>query len=126
VLDASEAVAFLPSLDLERSERFFSGVLDLPLVSRSSFACVFAVGGATLRVTKVDDLRPQPFTVFGWTVADLRSTLRELRGRGTEPLRYDGMAQDDDGVWTTPGQDLVAWFHDPDSNVLSLTQLATQ
>ena len=53
MLETSAAVAFLPSGDLERSERFFSGVLNLALVERSPFASVFTVGGATLRVTRV-------------------------------------------------------------------------
>jgi catechol 2,3-dioxygenase-like lactoylglutathione lyase family enzyme len=124
VLETSEAVAFLPSEDLQRSERFFRSVLDLPLVSRSPYASVFKVGGATLRVTKVDGLRPQPFTVFGWLVPDLRAAIGELRDRGTAMLRYEGLDQDDQGVWTTPNGDLVAWFQDPDANVLSLTQVA--
>lgn len=124
MLNASEAVAFLPSEDLERSEQFFQGVLGLPLVSRSPYATVFMVAGAILRVTKVDDLRPQPFTVFGWQVLDLRSTIEGLRERGVIMLRYEGLEQDDHGIWTTPNGDLVGWFHDPDVNVLSLTQLA--
>ena len=125
MLEASEAVAFLPSQDLDRSEQFFREVLDLPLVSQSSFAYVFRCGGTTLRVTKVDDLRPQPFTVFGWLVTDLRAAVARLRERGTGFLRYEGLEQDDHDVWTTPNGDLVAWFHDPDSNVLSLTELAS-
>ena len=124
MLETSEAVAFLPTEDLDRAELFFHGVLNLELMSRSPYATVFQVGGATLRVTKVDGLRPQPFTVFGWLVADLRTVIRELRGKETDMLRYEGLAQDDDGIWTTPNGDLVAWFHDPDANVLSLTQLA--
>ena len=124
MLETSEAVAFLPTEDLDRAELFFHGVLNLELMSRSPYATVFQVGGATLRVTKVDGLRPQPFTVFGWLVADLRTVIRELRGKETDMLRYEGLTQDDDGVWTTPNGDLVAWFHDPDANVLSLTQLA--
>ena len=123
MLESAEAVAFLPSQDLERSERFFAGVLGLEVVSRSAFATVVRVAGATLRVTKVDELRPQPFTVFGWIVPDVRAVARDLRAQGIDLLRYDGMGQDDDGIWTTPGGDLVAWFHDPDANVLSLTQL---
>ena len=125
MLETAEPVAFLPSEDLERSERFFQGVLHLPLVSRSPFASVFQIGAVTLRVTKVDALRPQHFTVFGWLVDDLRSVVRELRDEGRGVLRYEALDQDDDGVWCTPGGDLVAWFHDPDSNVLSLTQLST-
>ena len=75
MLETSAAVAFLPSGDLERSERFFRGVLNLALVSRSPFAAVFTVGGGTLRVTRVEALRPQPFTVFGWLVTDLRAPI---------------------------------------------------
>jgi catechol 2,3-dioxygenase-like lactoylglutathione lyase family enzyme len=123
VLQGSEPVAFLPSTDLDRSERFFRDDLGLELIDRSPFACLFRVGPATLRVTTVDDLRPQPFTVFGWLVTDLRGTLPSLRSRGIRTLRYDGMGQDDDDIWTTPGGDRVAWFQDPDANVLSLTEL---
>jgi catechol 2,3-dioxygenase-like lactoylglutathione lyase family enzyme len=125
VLEASLAVVFLPSQDLVRSERFFADVLDLPLVSRSSFAYVFRCGATTLRVTKVDGLRPQPFTVFGWQVADLRVVMAQLRQRGVDFLRYPGLDQDEQDAWTTPNGDLVAWFQDPDLNVLSLTELAT-
>ena len=81
------------------------------------------MGGGTLRITKVDTLRPQPFTVFGWLVTDVRAVIRQLRDREIAMIRYDGMNQDDDGVWTTPNGDLIAWFNDPDANVLSLTQL---
>ena len=45
-----------------------------------------------------------------------------LTARGVEFTRYDGMEQDDLGVWSAPGGDQVAWFHDPDGNTLSLTQ----
>ena len=58
MLETSEAVAFLPSEDLERSERFFQGVLNLELVSRSPFASVFKVGAGTLRVTRVEAFDP--------------------------------------------------------------------
>ena len=75
------------------------------------------------RVTKVDGLGRQPFTVFGWLVADLRSAVED-RDRGTDFLPYEGLDQDDQDVWTTPNGDLVAWFQDPDFNVLSLTELA--
>ena len=123
MLEASQAVAFLPSQDLARSEQFFRDVLGLPLVTQSSFAYVFICGGTTLRVTKVDDFRPQSFTVFGWLVGDLRLAAAELRERGAHFLRYEGLGQDEQDVWTTPNGDLVAWFRDPDANVLSLTQL---
>jgi len=123
MLESAHAVAFVPSENLERSEQFFTGVLGLMPVSRSPFALVFECGGATLRVTKVDGLRPQPFTVFGWLVSDIESTVNVFRDSGALFVRYDGFDQDDHDVWTTPNGDKVAWFHDPDGNVLSLTQL---
>ena len=124
MLGTSQPVAFLPSGDLGRSERFFHGVLGLPVVSRSDFALVLGCAGTTLRVTRVDELRPQPFTVFGWLVADLRSVIERLGDAGIAMVRYDGLDQDGIDVWTTPNGDQVAWFHDPDGNVLSVTQLA--
>ncbi len=64
-----------------------------------------------------------PFTVFGWEVATIHETIADLAGRGVELVRYEGMDQDAAGVWTAPGGAQVAWFRDPDGNVLSLTQL---
>lgn len=61
--------------------------------------------------------------MFGWLVPDLRAVIRDPRDREIELLHYEGLGQDDDGIWTTPSGDLVTWFQDPDSNVLSLTQL---
>jgi catechol 2,3-dioxygenase-like lactoylglutathione lyase family enzyme len=121
MLSSAEPVAFLPSTDLERSRTFFES-LGLAVLDVSPFACVVRTGPVTLRITRVEALRPQPFTVFGWRVLDIRAAIAGLAGRGVEFVQYEGVEQDADGVWTTPGGDLVAWFHDPDGNTLSLTR----
>jgi hypothetical protein len=77
-----------------------------------------------IRVTKVDELSPRPYTVLGFEVSDIRQAVARLAARGVEFLRFDGMAQDRDAIWTTPAGDMVAWFADPDRNTLSLTQFA--
>jgi hypothetical protein len=82
---------------------------------------VLDAGGTTVRVTLVQELQPQPFTILGWLVDDIESTARALADAGIEPLRYDGMEQDPAGVWTAPGGARVLWFNDPDGNTLSLT-----
>jgi hypothetical protein len=64
------------------------------------------------------------YTVLGWRVDDIRRVSSELRARGVSFTRYDGMGQDENAVWTTPGGDKVAWFTDPAGNTLSLTQFA--
>jgi catechol 2,3-dioxygenase-like lactoylglutathione lyase family enzyme len=121
MLDKAHLMAFVPSTDLDRSREFYAGALGLELVETTPFACVLRSGGTTLRVTRVEELRPQPFTVLGWEVPDLRAALAALP---VPVLRFPGLGQDDDGVWTTPGGDRIAWFADPDGNTLSLTQFA--
>jgi catechol 2,3-dioxygenase-like lactoylglutathione lyase family enzyme len=122
MLEAARAMAFVPATDLGRARDFYEGVLGLEVLDVSGFACVFRVGGATLRVALVEQLSPQPFTVFGWAVGAISETMAGLAARGVEFLRYEGMDQDPTGVWTTPGGDRIAWFRDPDGNVLSLTE----
>jgi catechol 2,3-dioxygenase-like lactoylglutathione lyase family enzyme len=122
MLASASPVAFLPSTDLDRSRRFFADRLGLSVEEVTPFACVVRVGTMMLRVTKVEELRTQPFTVFGWEVPDIHAVVAALRSAGITCVRYDGLDQDAAGVWTTPGGDRIAWFRDPDGNTLSLTQ----
>jgi catechol 2,3-dioxygenase-like lactoylglutathione lyase family enzyme len=123
MLESALPVALVPSTDLSRARDFYAGALGLPVQDVSSFACVFRAGPIRLRVTKVDELTPQPFTVFGWEVTAIHETIAGLAGRGVRFVRYEGMDQDPAGVWTAPAGAQVAWFRDPDGNLLSLTQL---
>lgn len=122
MLGSSPVIAFVSATDLDRSSDFFGGTLGLEVVEISPFACVLQGNGTSIRVTKTDELKPQPFTVLGWAVVDISQTVTDLTGRGVRFVRYPGMDQDHLGIWTTPGGDQVAWFTDPDGNVLSLTQ----
>jgi catechol 2,3-dioxygenase-like lactoylglutathione lyase family enzyme len=122
MLDSVPVMAFVPSTGLDRSRRFYEGTLGLEVEEVTPFACVMRAGGTMLRITKAGELRPQPFTILGWAVPDIRQAVRGLAARGVEFTRYQGMGQDGDGIWTAPGGDLIAWFTDPDGNTLSLTQ----
>jgi predicted enzyme related to lactoylglutathione lyase len=75
-----------------------------------------------LRVTLVDRVKAAPYTVLGWRVVDIVVTIRALREAGVVFKHYEGMTEDEDGVWIAPGGSRVAWFADPDGNVLSLQQ----
>jgi len=125
MLDRSDLVAFVSTTDLERARQFYEGVLNLRVVDANPFALVVDAHGTSLRITQVDELHPQPFTVLGWQVDDMVGTIDALCEHGVRFTIYDGMPQDELGIWTTPDGSLVAWFTDPDGNTLSLTQSAT-
>ena len=122
MLQSSAVIAFVATTDLARGREFYEGTLGLHVVEQSDFACVIDANGTMLRLAAAASVATPGYTVLGWNVADIAGTVTNLTGRGVIFNRYDGMNQDDSGVWTTPGGDKVAWFTDPDGNVLSLTQ----
>ena len=70
-------------------------------------------------MTTAREVVAAPYTVLGWRVPDISAAaVEELMGRGVEFARFDGVEQDSLGVWTAPSGVRVAWFRDPDGNVL--------
>jgi len=123
MLGEQTAISFLATRDAPRAKEFYRDVLGLRLLSDEPYALVFALPGSTLRIQKAGEFTPQPFTAFGWEVDDIRASLRVLVARGVTPLRYPHLPADEVGVWDA-GPAQIAWFHDPDRNVLSLTQFS--
>ena len=115
-------ILFVATAKPESSRDFYERVLGLTLVADDPYALVFRVGRSMLRVQKVDRVPRLRYTVLGWAVRNIRSTVRRLSKAGVAFQRYDGLAQSDEGVWRSPSGALVAWFQDPDGNTLSLTQ----
>jgi catechol 2,3-dioxygenase-like lactoylglutathione lyase family enzyme len=122
MLGSSKLVAFLPTKEFARAKEFYGAVLNLPLVSEDGFALVFNANGTLLRVPLVSEFSPAPYTVLGWEVTDIRKMVKDLKKRGIAFESYDYIRQDEEGIWTTPGGDRVAWFKDPDGNLLSISQ----
>jgi len=125
-LSSASLVAFVATAKVPAALGFYRDVLGLRLVADEPFALVFDAGGTMLRVTKVKETTVAPYTVLGWRVADIAMAVRELAGRGVHFQRYDGMQQDESAIWNSPSGARVAWFKDPDGNVLSLTQHEAQ
>jgi catechol 2,3-dioxygenase-like lactoylglutathione lyase family enzyme len=123
MLGDQTVTSFLATRDAERAKEFYRDVLGLRLLGDEPYALVFALASGTLRIQKAGEFTPQPFTALGWEVPDIHATLSALIARGVTPLRYQHLPADELGVWTV-GPAQVAWFHDPDRNVLSLTQLS--
>ena len=122
MLATSDVIAFASTTDLARARAFYETALGLPVVDENAYVCVLNAHGTMLRITAVAEVARPGYTVLGWRVADIRQSVAQLESRGVMFARYDGMGQDAQGVWTTPSGDRIAWFRDPDENVLSLTE----
>lgn len=122
MLGTNKIIAFVATGDAQRAKEFYRETLGLPLVSEEPFALVFDAGGTMLRVTPVEKVVAAPYTILGWQVDDIAAMARALKQSGVEALRFAGLEQDTDGVWTSPGGARVLWFKDPDGNTLSVTQ----
>jgi catechol 2,3-dioxygenase-like lactoylglutathione lyase family enzyme len=115
-------VTFIPTTDADAARRFYEEVLGLAFVLDDGFAVVLEHENITLRVVRVEGLTPQPFTVLGFRVDDVAAEARALAARGVVFERFPGMDQDELGVWRpVPGGQGVAWFKDPDGNLLSIS-----
>ena len=115
-------IAFIATQDSEHSRTFYERTLGLQLVSDDAFALVFNANGTTIRVQKVAAFRPQPFTALGFRVDDLNAVVAALKQKHIACERFPGMTQDADGIWASPSGARIAWFKDPDGNVLSVTE----
>jgi catechol 2,3-dioxygenase-like lactoylglutathione lyase family enzyme len=116
-------IGFIPTRNAEAARAFYEGVLGLTFESDDQFAIVFRLADdVMLRVVRIGDFQPAQFTIFGWEAMDIDSSIDALTQRGLELLRFEGMKQDARGIWNSPNGNKVAWFKDPDGNVLSLSQ----
>ncbi len=122
MLTTSDVIAFAPTTDLARARSFYETTLGLSVVDENAYACVFDAHGTMLRLTLVAVVARAGYTVLGWRVTDMGQVVSRLESVGVVFARYDGMEQDAHGVWTTAQGDRIAWFTDPDGNILSLTE----
>ncbi len=120
----AKVITFILTRDRSASMAWYAEVLGLPVVAADDgFASVLDLNGALLRITQIDGYEASAHPALGWEVPDIAATIRTLVDRGVTMTVYEGFGQDALGVWTSPdGKAKVAWFNDPDGNVLSLTQ----
>jgi catechol 2,3-dioxygenase-like lactoylglutathione lyase family enzyme len=121
VLD--KLMGFLTTNDPGRAQAFYCDVLGFKLLGEDEYALVLDASGTMLRINKGRNFLPAQGTVLGWEVRDVPAAVRELTARGVhfEQFGLPFMKQDELGIWTPPNGDQVAWFKDPDGNVLSVS-----
>ncbi|HMD07225.1 MAG TPA: VOC family protein [Candidatus Acidoferrum sp.] len=122
ILKSATPAIVICTRDRARATAFYRDTLGLSLSHEDNFAAVFNTGGVTLRVSVVADFTPHDHTILGFHVPDVPATVQALREKGVTFNLYPRFRQDDLGIWTAPGGSVyVAWFKDPDGNVLSVT-----
>ena len=122
-LSSYNIIGFVTIVDVERAKAFYRDTLGLRLVSEEPpFALVFQANGIMLRLGMGKERPPVQGTVLGWQVPDIAAAVKDLIEAGVSFERYGFMKQDELGIWTSPTGAKVAWFKDPDGNVLSLSE----
>ncbi len=122
MLSSEKLVAFVPTRDQKQARAFYEGVLGLTFVSEDSFALVLDANGTKIRIANAPEFKPAQFTILGWMVSDIETTVTELQTKGIAFEKFGLNGQDERGIWSAPGGDKVAWFKDPDGNILSVSQ----
>jgi catechol 2,3-dioxygenase-like lactoylglutathione lyase family enzyme len=122
MLSASKLMGFVPTRDSLKARAFYEGKLGFQFVSDDLFALVMKAGESSIRIAKAKGFTPAPYTVMGWEVSDVEAVVKWLTQRGVAFEKYPFVQDRELGIWTTPGGDKVAWFKDPDGNVLSVSQ----
>jgi catechol 2,3-dioxygenase-like lactoylglutathione lyase family enzyme len=122
MLGSKNIVAFVPITDGAKARAFYEGVLGLKFIKDDGFAMVLEANGIMVRAAKMKEVTPAQFTILGWQVTDIENIVRELQKKGVKFEIFGFMKQDDLGIWTASTGDKVAWFKDPDGNVLSVSQ----
>lgn len=122
MLGDQKLMAFCATNDAAKAKGFYQDELGLKLVSDEPFALVFDANGTVLRIQKTKNWTPPEFTVLGWEVPDIVHEVSALTERGIQFLRVPTLEQDDLGIWAADERTKVAWFRDPDGNILSLTE----
>ena len=121
MLTASKIVGFLHTTDYEKARAFYEGKLGFKFVSLDQFALALRAGENMIRITKEENFQPAQGTVLGWEVDDVRAAVLWLKSREVVTEKYSFVPDQELGVWDSPSGDQVAWFKDPDGNVLSLS-----
>jgi catechol 2,3-dioxygenase-like lactoylglutathione lyase family enzyme len=122
MLGSTKIVAFVPITDAAKARAFYEGVLGLRFVKDDGFAMVLDANGIMVRAAKMKEVTPAQYTILGWQVTDIENVVRSLQKKGVHFEIFGFFKQDDLGIWTAPTGDKVAWFKDPDGNILSVSQ----
>ena len=124
MLGSYDVMTFVVTTDVPRARQFYQDILGLRVTHEDPNSLVLDANGTHLRISKVREFEPASHTVLGWFVPDARAAVLALGSAGVSFERFEEFTQDTLKICTFPDGTKVAWFKDPDGNMLSVTQLA--
>jgi catechol 2,3-dioxygenase-like lactoylglutathione lyase family enzyme len=122
MLSSAKLIGFIPIKDYDAARAFYEGKLQCEFVSHDQYALVLRAGPHMIRVVKLPNYTPLQATILGWEVPDVPAAVQWLASRGVATEKYPWVSDKETGIMTFPNGDKVAWFKDPDGNVLSVSQ----
>jgi len=124
MLSQCDLVGFIPTTNAAHARAFYVDTLKLDFISEDQIAIVVRANGNDIRIARVEKHTPAPFTILGWKVPDIEQAVKALSASGVVFEKYP-FVQDPSGIWSSPAGAKIAWFKDPDNNVLSISQHPT-
>jgi catechol-2,3-dioxygenase len=122
MLGDNRAVATIPVRDGARAKEFYQEKLGLQPMEIRDGVTTYSSGGTAIFVYESEAAGTNKATSATWAVPDVDAVVADLKKRGVAFERYDnlpGMAMKGD-IHIGAGDMKVAWFKDPDGNILSI------
>ncbi|MBA2485928.1 MAG: VOC family protein [Nitrospira sp.] len=122
MLGNTDAVANIAVTNLKTARKFYEGTLGLTQVgSEGDELIVYRSGKTTINVYKSDQAGTNKATAVTWAVGDdVEGVVRALKAKGITFEHYDMPGMTREGDVHIGGDMKVAWFKDPDGNILNI------
>ena len=121
MLRNANAIATVAVKDLGTAARFYEGTLGLTRAGGEEHeVIVFESGDTTINVYRSSFAGTNKATALTWTVDDVEDEVRTLKSKGVKFEHYDLPDTRHEGDVHVSGDIKVAWFKDPDGNILSV------
>lgn len=124
MLGSAPITSLVGTMKPEAAKAFYADTLGLKFMTDDTYAMVFEGKNARVRVSRVPAVMPAQYAVLAFTVDDIEKIVDGLTAKGVVFARFGFFVQDARGIWAAPDGTKVAWFHDPDLNLLSVVQPA--
>jgi predicted enzyme related to lactoylglutathione lyase len=120
MLAKSKAYSGFAVKDIEQAKRFYGETLGLDVSAENGLLTIRLPEGRNTLVYEKPDFEPATYTILNFPVKDVEAEVDELTERGVRFERYDDFEQDDKGIARFEGGPTIAWFTDPEGNILAV------